>query len=298
MILPPQAIGTDASYLITLVGPDGLTPMTSLLGSEALTAHVWAGGGLGLLATEAVAFVDHVAATASFRVSAADTRAIGPAGVYTARVTILDSLGHTTEGWRGSICLIDSPGDTPPPATYCGYQDMIEIATWIGRLQNLAGDLAGFAGQRAQARQWIVEQILSRRRVWLDRYLDVHGFAGRLNGYPSTDYGGLYGYGGEWGDDDPIGYPTWIDAQIEGLRGTLAAGTLAVPTLLIDDRIRRVAALWATSIVCEQQLGPGPGADGFGVLAATYRDRAIRDLGPVVFRVDQNADGLADLVIG
>lgn len=296
MIIGPQAIGTDASYTLTLMGPDGQTA-ADLSGATGLAATIWAGDNQPALVAEVPTVVAAGVGLVLLRVSAADTLLIATPGTYQARVVYIDASGHQLLGWSGSFAQIASPGTGPAKATYCDYQDMVVIAAWIGRLQDLAGDLAGFAGQRAQARQWVDDQALARRRSWLDRYLDLHGYAGRIYGYASTDYGNLYGYAGEWGDDDPVGYPSWIDSQIEGLRATIVAGTPASPTLLVDARIRRVAALWATSIVCEQQIGPGPGADGFGVLAAMYRERAIRELGPAVFRVDQNADGIADLVI-
>ena len=291
-VLGPQAIGTDASYPLTLLGSDGQTA-ANLAGVSGLSATIWAGDDQPPLATEAVAVTLASAGLVLLKVAAADTLTIGSAGTYSVRVAYTTPDGHTLEGWRGNLQLVASPGSAAAPAVYCSRADMAEVAAWIDRMQDLAQDQAGFAAQRAQARQMVDEAVLSRARAVLDdqgrRHAPVLGLPPFV---PTTGVDS----GPWWG---PSLYPDLdAQAQLDALAATLAAGTLAAQTLAVDARLRRVAALLAVSIVCRQQLGEAAADTSYQMLARTYRSMAMAQLYGCEFRVSLTpGSGLADMVI-
>lgn len=296
MILGPQAIGTDASYPITLtaIGTDGNPAPANITGASAILASIWPGGNQAVSATEAVAVVSAMDGSCVLTVSAADTQAVGVAGICTVRVLYTTAAGHTLEGWRGQLQLADSPGTGAAPKVYCTRRDMTAVAGWIDRVQDLDADLGGFASQRGQARQTIDETVMARYRSILDDQVRRHG---PLSSTPPIVPTSGVDAGPYWG---PSAIPDVdMQAQIEGLAATLAADTPTVPTLRLDARLTRIAALLAVAIVCDQQLGEAAEGTSYQALARKYRQRALTQLYGCEFKVNTTVPPgfVADLVI-
>ncbi len=175
--------------------------------------------------------------------------------------SLLLSLPATTSG-------LTSLTITPAPApVYCTYEDMLELAPWIGDLQSVLQDETGFAKQRAHARQKLDQCIL----------LSYRGHTvGQFGTHSDLAYG--WGYGGGK-RRSVLTSPTirqWLDSNF----------------LIVRDAITRTCAHWAIADVCLAQMGRGGHYVSYG---AWHRREGDKLASCTTVEMDINGDGLAEI---
>jgi hypothetical protein len=165
-------VGADEQYTLTMRDNTG-KPITTYAGTETFPCTVWSGETL-----QAVSGV----LSASWRVnppidgqvvatiSGAGVLASGlQAGFQQLRVMFAPNVGKSYPFYEGWIELGDVAGVTAPGPVYCTLTDMYRYAgDWIQALQS-DKTTAGFLSERARARQWLDQVIVSKSRRFANR---------------------------------------------------------------------------------------------------------------------------------
>lgn len=215
----------DDAFTVTLQGPDadGVIGPLAFEPADALDASVWVGGSEAELFSPAATWLDAAAGTVTLTFAAALTAAIAP-GTYPLEVFVTPSGGalkiRAAEAW---LRLVDSPGSSNTSLPVYGtFQDLKDYGggSWLDMLRR--DGLANCLRERARARAWLDGIVLKALRP-----LD-----------PRAVYGATFDGGASHPDDAPPSLVT-----------TLASGGLVV-----DSRIRELAALKALEYVCRARL--------------------------------------------
>jgi hypothetical protein len=244
-------------WQVTLRREDGTDP--DYAGDEPFTATIWAGDDLASAASPTVTWIT-APATVNVRV---DTSAIGP-GDYQLRVT--DANNDVDVGWF-RLRVLPAPGVATASPTYCSFDDLLTHAPWILDVQ-AESDQAGFAEQRARAREW------------LDSVLQAHYDPGSP-GYSSADSLLVFGY---W-DPGAQGYSTWLRDQLDA------------DNLVVDRRVKDCVAKYAISLVLQSNPTFKVGDYSAWDAADSYRRQAIAEVSTLVAGIDMDDDGDAEFWI-
>lgn len=172
--------GATSNYTITLRKESDNSVITEYGVGDTLASSVWAGDDQPTLFTPTVAWTtDGSDGKVSISFPGSLTADKDP-GTYVCRVT-LTSSGTTLEVARFWLSIKDAPGSATTYKFYCNRNDLMTIAPWIEEFQTTE-DLASFAEQRQEARNWIDDQILavsnqqfSLTKSQIKTYLDADG---------------------------------------------------------------------------------------------------------------------------
>jgi hypothetical protein len=279
------AAATGAVYTLTIRDADG-NAVTTYAGTETLTAKLWAGDDITALATPTLAWANHDAGTVTLTLSAANTTQT-PA-TYQIRCTVTDG-GVAYEFYRAWLKIEASPGSATAPATYCGFDDMLELAGDLADALLESSDQAGFAEQRAKARRWTDRVVVARAKDVISTQAERHS---PVVGSEAIDITTGVDDGPEWG---PSIYPdTSIRDAVDVIRAALAADDL-----ILDAEVVEANAAYALALVYGRQMGAAPNGANYQDLAGKWREYASRRMVAWTARFDTTAspDGVADLEI-
>jgi hypothetical protein len=277
---PPQPIGTDRDYQITLQDDQGKT-ITTFTGGEPLTAVLWPGENLPVSATLAASWITPASGTVKLTISAAAIAGM-TAGIYRVRVDINVS-GRIFPVFNGTIELEASPGTATAPAVYCSLQDMLDHASWLEDLQDQTAHLAGFAKQRGMARDWMDNIIL-------------RSYQG--GGASSVGPGGYWM--NTWANRGSLLRSTFLTELLASGPVTPSGGTglIVGPTLTNggNPKIIRATAKYAISEVCRAQIRSGAKNDYMKLAGYFYQD-AQAEAATTVAEICINGDGWGEIPI-
>lgn len=252
-------IGSYQRRRLTLRTPAG-SDAAGYAVEDTPSCELWAGDDLAVLARPAVAW-DPAAGPprAVLTLLEADTAGLAP-GTYRGLIWV-DSQGRHVPGGRFALRLTAVPGTAVPRKVGCTLGDMEALASgWVDQLQDLDDDQAGFAEQRAAARDWRDDRILrSYRRL----IRPPRGAA------PAR--------------------------RVERLRAHLDADRLLAETPG-GRRLRRACAAYALAEVLRPQVG-AIGQTSYQALADRFATMAEEALAGCTAEVDADGDGVADLSI-
>lgn len=278
-----------AAYVATfqVQNEDG-TPRETFLASDAPSAKVWLGSDQNVLSTP----------EAQWASSWTDKRTgqtyLGwQKGVFEILFAALDTAGLSAQNYgltaystrddgdpveigRWIFELLASPGSAVPLPTYCSLEDMQAQTAWIQIVQD-KDDVGGFMRQRALARQRIDETLIARFEAKLRDSVDHYGCVPT----PFTD-----------GQNSGTTVEARIRIEVEALQTLLDDDQL-----ILDPKIKRVAAQWAVSEVLSSQLSSKVDSKGFSAyqaLACKERSEALQGLYSWVGRIE----GFEDYPIG
>jgi len=212
--------GIDAQWTLTVTGEDS-NPITTYLGSEALTGSIRPGRAVAPVATLAPTWKDATNGLVSVPVPGSATAGLA-AGSYLVTVGLTDASADVFEG---ILEVGYAAGTDTLPPVYCSYDDLLDYTDWIGKLWT-PKDLTGFARQRGRARSYL-DDILVSLWKWDTSAPSIGqpGFGSWLMG------GGQDTYPSQWLRD-----------------------MLALNTLIVRDQTKEITARLSTWYVCSPQL--------------------------------------------
>ncbi len=172
--------GSAVDWELQIVNRDGTQP-TGFLGTDTLTATVWAGQGQAPLFSPTVTWADFTVGTVALSVTGAQTAALDYAGTYHLQVSVTRS-GKTTVVLDLVLKILVGAGGTGTDTTipYCTLDDVFEHAPWITMVQDMESDQEGFYTQRLEAKQWLDWLIV---KSWRGTSAAYFGDAGRSAQY-------------------------------------------------------------------------------------------------------------------
>jgi len=147
--------GIDAQWTLTVTGEDS-NPITTYLGSEALTGSIRPGRAVAPVATLAPTWKDAANGLVSVPVPGSATAGLA-AGSYLVTVGLADASADVFEG---ILEVGYAAGTDTLPPVYCSYDDLLDYVDWIGKLWT-PKDLTGFARQRGRARSYLEDLLVS-----------------------------------------------------------------------------------------------------------------------------------------
>jgi hypothetical protein len=258
------AQGASATFDFQDFMPDLVTPKSTYLITDTLTAKVWPGDDQLIVATPTASWIDVTVAQWKLAFVPADTATLIP-GTYRFRVTATRGSG-VVELLSDSVEITAVPGAAAAPAVYCTYEDMAAEVNWLQQFQSETEDQTGFAEQRKKAREWMDGMI--------------------LRSAPRYGAGQLVSMQGSWN----WGSGTRL-AMDPVMAGYLAADGLMLTTPQ-GRAIVQACACYAISLVFQSQIGKENAgmANGFA-MKARYIAATI------VAEIDSNDDGVADYAI-
>ncbi len=262
--------GTSRDFPFQVTNPDGTVPAGIFLGTDVLTASVWAGLNEVPLLTPTTTWIS--ATNAQYQVTLQNTDSAGlPIGVYylQAYATRAGSPPRTTALLpKGtSLEIIGEALLAVPRPTYISVVNLRTIAPWIDDLQVPDGT-TGFDDACADARDWLDEMTLRNYRGGNVSLLGYHGFA--LDAW--------YTGGG----------------RRTSLTNRWLYAALAANQLLVKPRIIQVCSYYALSRICESMITKG---GMYAMLAARYRLEAESLLASTTVEIDVNGDGFGEVPI-
>lgn len=232
-------------------------------GAEPLRVEMWDGAALAALPVVPTAtHVPGSPGSVAVSVSAVQSAAL-PVGIRRLRLSVL-TAGDWWPILDGAVEVEDSPGADAPESVYSSLRDLREVAAWtVGT--SARGDATDYLPQRAAARAWLDDAILSRIRY-------------------STIRPDLVRIVTAWSPAD--GPDPWF------------LGKLAVGALVVDRAIRRTCSLQAAALIAESRVGvDNRASDPWPARAAALRDDARRALLTLRVGLDLDADGKADFFL-
>jgi hypothetical protein len=255
--------GTSASWEIQGRNRLSGTVPVAFDASVPISARAWPGDDQAVLLEPAAAWTDAPACKVRISVVDADTADVEP-GVYRCQV-VAELAGRAVPIAEAAFVVLAAPGTAVAPKVYCTAGDLHRECTWIGQFLNVGEDQAGFAEQRAEAREWFDDLILAGR--------------------PSTGYSQRFPGVLTWGRGGLLADP-WLTAILAGggLMLTGPRGRKAV----------RANAYYALSRILGTMIGPG---DKLAAQGRLYAVRAANAVKSMVVELDADGDGVADLAV-
>ena len=263
--------GTARDFPFQVQNPDGTVPTGIFLGTDTLTATVWAGSNETPLLTPAASWISATNAQYQVTLQNTDSLSLAPGQYYVqAYATRAGTPVRTTALLpRGtSLEILAAPGIsfTARP-TYISVRDIRKIAPWIDDLQ--VPDLnTGFDDQLADSRDWLDEMVLRNYRGGNVSLLGYHGFA--LDAW--------YTGGG----------------RRTALTNRWLFAALQQNQLLVTPRVKQVCAYYALSRICESLITK---AGQYMALASRFRFEAESLLCSTTVEIDVNGDGFGEVPI-
>jgi hypothetical protein len=258
--------GLGGSWTLTIRDSSG-NAYVGYTGAEALAGSVCAGRDSAALITLAPTWLSAIAGTITLPIAAADTADLD-VGRYLVQVKLADDSAELYEGY---LDVEYSPGSAAALTSYGGYQDLLDRAPWLEKLQKPT-DLAGFAKQRSLARKWF-ESLLHRHY--------------RGDGGPSTDFAFVPG----------ISFGGLYDYYRDGRRSADLQGWLDADRLDVTEDVIEAVSCYAIALVCDRQVAPAKDDGGYAAAARKYFSRAENAATDCTCEVDSDGDGTNDLTI-
>jgi hypothetical protein len=251
--------GADRVQDITLIDGQG-APVTTFTAGAALAAAVWAGDQQEAAFAPTVAWVDAAAGTVRLTFAAADTADLAP-GSYPVQLTITAS-GLVRKNNVATLQILASPGADTAQAVYCTAEQLLNHVPWLDELLG-SDDQAGFAEQRAMAREWFDDLVAAR-------YAAESGGSLQFTPYlPGTAYGGN-------------GSEAYIREQLDENK------------LVVRPWVVRAVSYYAAGEILRHQVGTRD-KTSYQVLGDRYMADA-RDLARQHYaELDVDADGVAEI---
>lgn len=212
--------GIDAAWQITLRDEDD-APVTTYTGHEPIVGTIRPGRSVAPVATLAPTWADAARGLVDVPIPASATAPLA-AGLYLVQVKLADG---GADFFEGLLEVAYGPGQDALPPAYCSFDDLLDYASWIEKLQT-PKDLTGFARQRGRARSWLDDILVG---LWKPQ-----GAA------PQAGQPGFGAWLTTGGRDPAPG--TW-------LRDQLAAGGL-----IVRDQVREITAKRAIYLIGMPQL--------------------------------------------
>lgn len=267
---PTEPWTLDPEQTVLISGAPGSTSQGSFLGTDVLTASVWAGSNEVPLLTPTATWIS--ATNAQYQVTLQNTNSASlPIGTYylQAYATRAGTPSRTTALLpRGtSLEIIAQPMAATPRPTYISVVNLRTIAPWIDDLQ-VPDSTSGFDDACADARDWLDEMTLRNYRGGNVSLLGYHGFA--LDAW--------YTGGG----------------RRTSLTNRWLYAALQANQLLVKPRIIQVCSYYALSRICESMITKG---GMYAMLAARYRLEAESLLASTTVEIDVNGDGFGEVPI-
>jgi hypothetical protein len=263
--------GTARDFPFQVQNPDGTTPTGIFMGTDVLTASVWAGSNEVPLLTPTASWIS--VTNAQYQVTLEDTDSSSlPYGIYYLQAyatRVVSGVTRTTALLpRGSSLEIIAAAKTGTPRpSYISITDLRKIAPWIDDLQ--VPDLhEGFDDPCADSRDWLDEMVLRNYRGGNVSLLGYHGMA--LDAW--------YSGGG----------------RRTSLSNRWLLSCLAANQLLVTPRVKNVCAYYALSRICESMITKG---GQYAMLAARFRLEAESLLASTTVELDVNGDGFGEVPI-
>lgn len=253
---PIQAkLGADRRLKVTL----GAGTYT---GAETLTAAIWPGDDQAAVITPTCTWIDPEERTLSVAWTADDTEDLAP-GRYPLELAITAS-GQVTRLDVAVVEFLATPGAGTARPAYCTFDNLrVEAGSWLDSLQGDSTTQAGFAEERAEAREEF-ERLLHA-----------------LYDGPSTTGIGWPGY---LPTREPMGRSTWLTEQ------------LAADALLVRSDVRRWNVLWSLYLVCKRQIGKDAKSP-YRTMAAEYLAEASALAKTITAELDTDGDGEGEIAI-
>ncbi len=296
----PQALGSRRDYELDLYATEDGSLAGVFDGTEAIAVAIWPGGSYPILATASVAFWLDVASEPP-RIALAllpEDIALLASGTYRLRVTITPTGADPIDAFDGLLALVDAPGATPLPRSYCSHADLLDVAPWLDDCEDLRANLpaAGLAA-RAAATRWLDRQILSRITRDLNIQARRHAPIVRVDPITPTS-----GWDAGPGSGPSILPDTTLRDQLSELRAALEAGQLMTGATDPDDldggSVVRIAAHYALWCMLRNQIGaPRETETTYQMFGKAARLEALRLMLGWTARIDTDADGVANFEV-
>jgi hypothetical protein len=239
----PCRQGVALSLLATLQDQQG-NVITSYLGTEALAATVWAGGGRAISFDAAAAWVDPGQGQFSINVSAAQTSGLEE-GRYRCAVTLQDPYLGLLEAYVFAIDVGLAPGSAAAPPAYCTMADLLTYGrAWLRDLQS-DDDEEGFGEQRGRARSWLDDLIISRYPTSRFVILGDPGYGAGLFGVGTGALPNL-----------------WLRQVLDG------------GGLILRGKVVEAVAKRALYLIADAQIGPSEEKQAYQALANKYKNES------------------------
>ncbi len=257
--------GLDATFDVDVRDSQG-NLITTYTGGEALDGLVWPGQDMAQTFALFPVWVDPSVGLTTCPVTAADTLNLG-VGNYRVRLNLTDAGANHRPYYTGILSVTASAAAAVLAPTYCSYQDMLDLAGWIGDLQDALHDETGFAKQRAAA------------RIRLDSII-LHSYRGHTVGqfgeHSNAAFSWAYGGG----------------KRRSVLTSPIIRTWLASNFLMVRDEIRTIQAHWSIANVCLANLASGANYISFG---AWHQRQGDMMAASATAELDINGDGFAEI---
>jgi len=268
---PTEPWTLDPDQTVLIVGAPASTATGSFLGTDTLTASVWAGTNETALLTPAATWISAPNAQVQVSLQNTDSKSMAIGQYYLqAYATRAGTPARTTALLpRGtSLEILAAPGTsfTPRP-TYIVLNDVKKIAPWINDLQ-VPDNNSGFDDQLADSRDWLDELILRNYRGGNVSLLGYHGFA--LDAW--------YTGGG----------------RRTSLTNHWLFTALQTNQLLVTPRVKQLLAYFSLSKICESMITK---SGQYVALASRFRFEAESLLCSTTVEIDVNGDGWGEVPI-
>jgi len=153
--------GFDYGFQVEL--RDSLGIITDFSIDDSLSCDVWSGDGTAVIFSPTATWKTVAAGQVSILVAANQTLTT-ERGIYPIRLRIATVGGQKIEGWEGLLSIKGGPGTSVGLKSYCTLTDILHHAGKIDDRFATDSDLAGFASQRAEAREWVNKCMIARAR--------------------------------------------------------------------------------------------------------------------------------------
>jgi len=257
--------GDAQTYTVFVTNGSGATIVNTYAGTEPLTATVWQGSDLAPIAgVVSASWLSGPAGSTTVKLTPpAD---LAP-GYYRVRLEVTYQ-GQKSPYYFGWIKVEAVAGSGAASPVYGSYQDMVDLAgDWLTRLQQGdPGDETTFLRERAMAREWLDDIIVSRSRVFAYRFDLTYAL-----------YYGSFPFG-------PVEAPD-----------SVIAGYLASDFLQVVPRTIECTTYKALAFACEKRMTFDADGEAFRQRAIFYHRKASNSLRRYRCTLDTDGDGNADI---
>lgn len=278
--------GSADSWTLTLLDDTATAITGSFTGSESLSAEVWRGDDTAALFSPTVTWLSATNGTVTLAVSASDSGTLTPFARYPVVLTVGSRKVRV-----GVLVASPGPGSAAVGAVYGSLDGMMRLTG--EKVADLleSSDLGDGNELLAEARRITDRTVLSRARVILADQLRRHAPVVESEGITPTTGADA---GPWWG---PSIYPdTTVRDQLDALDALLVANNL-VTTGTQNAAVVAANNHLALSELFVRQTGGGETDQKYRGLSAYHRRMGLNLLAGCVFRIDTDADGVADYEI-
>lgn len=257
--------GESDAFTVTISNSAGAAITGQYAGTEPLPATVWEGGNLAPI-TGVVTTTWQSGANGQVLATVTPPSGMTP-GYYRVRLSVTYN-GATNPYYYGWLKVDAVPGTSSESPTYCALQDLEDLAgDWLTRLmQSDPGAQTNFVRERAMAREWLDDIIVSRSRVFAYRFDLTYAL-----------YYGSFPFG-------PVEAPDQVISNY-----------LASNYLQIVPRTIECTAYKALAFICEKRQTFDEDGEAYRQRAVFYHRKASSSLRRYRPTLDTNGDGNADI---